>query len=364
MEQHNFHIDSDITIARLPDGSFYDSQEIFELQKEAIFKSAWHWIGVHNAVREAESAFPFELMEGFLAVPLVLTKGSDGLIRLLSNVCTHRGNILSQKPGPCKVLRCQYHGRRFELDGTLSHAPGFDECENFPDASDNLPSVPMAEWGPFLFANLSPRHSFGLWTSDLKNYLHWLPIHQFRLDSTRTKEYVFDANWALYVENYLEGFHIPFVHGGLNATIDISQYETELLEYGVLQKAIAKEDELAFELPPESPDFGKRIAAYYFWLFPNTMLNFYPWGLSLNIVRPLGTGKTKVSFVTYVQHGHLLDRGAGANLDTVEKEDEDVVLNVQRGIRSSLHKGGRYSPEFEKGVHHFHRLMMGALEKA
>ena len=93
------------------------------------------------------------------------------------------------------------------------------------------------------------------------------------------------------------------------------------------------------------------------------MFNFYPWGLSLNIVRPLSTGKTKVSFVTYVQHGHLLERGAGSNLDKVEMEDEDVVLNVQRGIRSSLYKGGRYSPEFEKGLHHFHRLMMGALEK-
>lgn len=362
MKRKSFYVDPEIELARTPDGSFYTSEEVFQLQKERIFASSWQWIGVHNAVREQESAFPFDFLDGLLSVPLVLTKGSDGLIRLLSNVCTHRGNVLLRKPGPWKTIRCAYHGRRFDLDGKLDAAPGFENCPDFPAATDNLPSVPMAEWGPFLFANLNPGHSFGLWISDLKRYLHWLPIHQFRLDSTRTKEFVFDANWALYIENYLEGFHIPFVHSGLNSVIDIKQYETELLEYGVLQKAVARDNEICFELPPESPDFGKRIAAYYFWLFPNTMLNFYPWGLSLNIVQPLGIGKTKVRFVTYVQHGHLLERGAGANLEMVEMEDEEVVLSVQRGLRSSLYKGGRYAPELEKGLHHFHRLMMGAFE--
>lgn len=356
-----FEIDPDIARAETPPGSFYSDLDIYARIREQIFTRSWQWIGVHAAVREPGTAFPFELLEGLLNEPLLLTKADDGLIRLMSNVCTHRGNVLVRKAGACKALRCAYHGRRFDMDGKLQYAPGFEECADFPRPSDNLAHVPMAEWGPFLFANLNPQHSFGLWTADLKNYLHWLPLQQFRLDSTRTKEFVFDANWMLYVENYLEGFHIPFVHKALNAAIDIQQYETELLQYGVLQKAIGREGQLVFDLPEESPDYGKDIAAYYFWLFPNMMLNFYPWGLSLNIVRPQGINKTKVSFLTYVHHPQILGRGAGGDLEVVEMEDEEVVLGVQRGIKARLYGRGRYSPTHERGVHHFHRMLLEIL---
>ncbi|MFN8394913.1 MAG: aromatic ring-hydroxylating dioxygenase subunit alpha [Bacteroidia bacterium] len=351
-------IDPDIQLARTPPGTFYTDPEAYEAMRTRVFSKSWQWIGVHSAVREPESTFPFTLLEGMLDEPLLLTKADDGLIRLVSNVCTHRGNLLQRKAGPCKALRCRYHGRRFDLTGQLTYAPGFETAEDFPSESDHLPSIPMAEWGPFLFASLGPAHSFGIWIADLKRYLHWLPLGQFRLDSTRTKDFTFDAHWALYVENYLEGFHIPFVHKGLNAAIDIQRYETELLEWGVLQKAIAKEGQISFDLPPESPDFGKQIAAYYFWLFPNLMLNFYPWGLSVNVVKPQGIRKTKVSFVTYVHQPQMLGRGAGADLEVVEMEDEEVVLDVQRGIGAKMYQRGRYSPTQEQGVHHFHRLLM------
>lgn len=354
-------IDPDIFLARTPPGGFYADIFAYDAIREQVFARSWQWVGVHNAVREAGSAFPFSMLEGLLDEPLLLTKAEDGLIRLMSNVCTHRGNILVHKPGPCKALRCRYHGRRFDLSGALQSAPGFEACEDFPGPEDNLPVVPMAEWGPFLFANLNPRHSFGLWMAEVKNYLHWLPIHQFRLDSTRTKEFTFDAHWVLYVENYLEGFHIPFVHKGLNAAIDIQQYQTELLEWGVLQKAVARDDQAAFDLPAESPDFGKRIAAYYFWLFPNLMLNFYPWGLSLNVVKPQGLRRTKVSFLTYVYQPHLLGQGAGADLEGVEMEDEAIVLAVQKGIAARMYQRGKYSPTQEQGVHHFHRLLFDLL---
>jgi choline monooxygenase len=357
----DFEIDPDITLAKTPPGRFYHDPQVYDAIRDRVFAHSWQWIGVHGAVREVASAFPFELLEGMLDEPLLLTRAEDGFIRLMSNVCTHRGNVLIKKSGACKAIRCSYHGRRFGLDGKLQHAPGFEDCANFPSGADDLAPVPMAEWGPFLFANLGPKFSFGSWTADLKNYLHWLPLQQFRLDSTRTRDFVFDANWALYVENYLEGFHIPFVHRGLNATIDIAQYETELLEWGVLQKAVASDNQLAFELPELSPDYGKRIAAYYFWLFPNLMLNFYPWGLSLNVVRPLGVGRTKVSFITYIHQPALLGQGAGADLHMVEMEDEEVVLNVQRGTKSRVYSQGRYSPAHERGVHHFHRMLVNAM---
>jgi len=87
------------------------------------------------------------------------------------------------------------------------------------------------------------------------------------------------------------------------------------------------------------------------------MFNFYPWGLSINIVNPLKINKTKVSFISYVLDPSKLNKGAGSNLEKVEKEDEIVVENVQKGVRSSFYKAGRFSPKREKGVHHFHVLL-------
>lgn len=112
-----------------------------------------------------------------------------------------------------------------------------------------------------------------------------------------------------------------------------------------------------FDLPPTSPDHGTDIAGYYFWLFPNLMLNFYPWGISVNVVKPLAVDRTRVSYLTYVADESKLDTGAGAALDRVEREDEAVVESVHRGIASRSYARGRYSPTREQGVHHFHRLL-------
>jgi choline monooxygenase len=161
----------------------------------------------------------------------------------------------------------------------------------------------------------------------------------------------------LYCENYLEGFHIPFVHAGLNAVLDFGEYTTEVFRYCNLQLGIGKKGDVCFDLPEDSVDYGKDVAAYYFWVFPNMMFNFYPWGLSLNIVQPLGVSETKVSFLTYVFDETKLNTGAGSGLDEVEHEDEEVVENVQKGIRSRFYSHGRYSPKREQGTHHFHSLI-------
>ncbi|MEO8210777.1 MAG: SRPBCC family protein, partial [bacterium] len=100
-----------------------------------------------------------------------------------------------------------------------------------------------------------------------------------------------------------------------------------------------------------------KISAFYYWIFPNTMFNFYPWGVSINVVRPVKPDLSKVSFLCYVWDEFRLDKGAGAGLDKVEREDEAIVENVQRGINSKLYNHGRYSVKRETGTHHFHRLI-------
>ena len=87
------------------------------------------------------------------------------------------------------------------------------------------------------------------------------------------------------------------------------------------------------------------------------MLNFYPWGLSVNIITPLSISKTKVEFKSYVWKDDLLNKGAGADVNKVELEDQEVVESVQKGINSRLYSYGRFSPKMEQGVHHFHNLV-------
>jgi choline monooxygenase len=188
-----------------------------------------------------------------------------------------------------------------------------------------------------------------------------MPFGQFYLEPSRARDYLVRANWALYCDNYLEGFHIPFIHASLNSVIDYGSYTTEVYDWCNLQLGIAASGEPCFDLPKDSPDSSRRIAAYYYWVFPNLMLNFYPWGLSVNLVRPLGPELTRVSFLPYVWDASKLDSGAGAALDRVEREDEVVVEAVQKGVKSRFYDRGRFSVAREQGVHHFHRLLAQTL---
>lgn len=354
----SYFVHPDILQARTLPGAFYRDVEAFDRMREQVFARAWHWLGVRNAVGQTGRVFPTTLLPDLLDEPVLLTHARDGEIRCMSNVCTHRGNLLVTKAGSANSLRCRYHGRRFGLDGQCEYMPAWEEHTDFPCPEDHLPQLPVERWGKFLFASLNPAIPFANWLEGLAERVDWIPTDQMRLDSGRSKTYTFEANWALYVDNYLEGFHIPFVHKSLNAALDFSQYETHLFPWGNVQVGIAAEGEPCFDLPYGHPDEGKRVAAWYFWFFPNLMLNYYPWGLSLNLVEPLGLGKTRVRYITYVWNPTLLDRGAGAGLDRVELEDEDIVLQVQRGIQAHLYDRGRYSPRLERGVHQFHRLLL------
>jgi choline monooxygenase len=178
-----------------------------------------------------------------------------------------------------------------------------------------------------------------------------------------SKDYLIQAHWALYCDNYLEGFHIPFVHEGLNKVLDYGSYATELHKYSSLQIGYSDDANETFDLPKDHIDYGKQVAAYYYWVFPNMMFNFYPWGLSVNIVKPISINRTKVSFLTYVYDHSKLHKGAGNDIDKVEREDEFIVENESKGIQSSFYKSGRFSPTREKGVHHFQRLIAQFLDK-
>ncbi|MBL8763654.1 MAG: Rieske 2Fe-2S domain-containing protein [Phycisphaerae bacterium] len=354
-------IDPDIRRASTLPKEVYTAPAVFETARERVFARSWQFIGDGDLVKVPGQVQPLTLMEGTLDEPVLLTRAQDDKVYCLSNVCTHRGNLLCTGAGREKSLVCGYHGRRFELDGFCRHMPEFEQVTGFPGPKDHLSRIPFASWSRFLFASPAPAAAFERVAADMVARVGWLPLDRFVPDAAMARDYLVRANWALYCDNYLEGFHIPFVHASLNKALDYGSYRTELFEWSSLQLGIAAHGEDAFDLPKSSSDYGLNVAAYYFWLFPNTMFNFYPWGLSINVVRPLGPSLTKVSFIPYLLDASKLERGAGAGLDRVEREDESVVEAVQRGLRSRHYERGRYSPTREQGVHHFHRLLARAL---
>jgi choline monooxygenase len=350
-------IDPDIRAASTLPAKVYSDPGYFALQQERVFAKSWQYAADSARVKAPGHVLPFTLLEGCLGEPLVITSDDDAELRCLSNVCTHRGALVVEGEGHLKSLRCRYHGRRFALDGSFVSMPEFDETKNFPTAADCLPKLPLEKWGPLLFTSLDPAIPFAEWMKPVNERVSWMPLDEFRRDQKTSRDYLIGANWALYCDNYLEEFHIPYVHAGLSDMLDYSSYYTELFPFGSLQMGIAKPGEPVFDLPSDHPDHGKNVAAFYFWLFPNLMLNFYPWGLSVNVVYPLGPARTRVSFISYVWNESLRDQGVGGDLHKVEMEDEEVVESVQRGVSSRLYDRGRFSARREVGTHHFHHLL-------
>jgi choline monooxygenase len=246
-----FQIDPDIRKAKTLPSEFYTDERFFELSKEKIFARTWQYAG---RVADLATLTPLEL----LGEPLLLVRNADG-VRCMSNVCTHRGKILIDEACDANLIRCGYHGRRFSLDGKFLSMPEFEGVENFPSEADDLTSVAVGEAGGFAFVSLDPIAELAEFVSDES----MVPLGSGELKLTSTREYRVNAHWALYCENYLEGFHIPFVHKSLNEVVDYGTYSTELSRYSSMQTGY---------------DADGNVAGRYAFIFPNTDVQFLPLG--------------------------------------------------------------------------------------
>jgi choline monooxygenase len=325
-----FNVHPDISKAETLSSEFYTERRFFYESQEKIFARIWQLVGTTDEVSNLK---PFNLLD----TPIVLAKDGEKL-NCFSNVCTHRGAILVEENCHKNGIRCRYHGRRFDLQGKFLSMPEFEETKNFPSEKDDLPTIPVGTWGNFIFASFNPISPLDEFLAEMQKTVQLSD----NLEFAGTKDYEVNAHWALYCENYLEGFHVPYVHQALNSVINYGTYTTETFRYSSLQTAF---------------DDDGNLAAHYFFIFPNLMFNFYPWGLSINIVKPINPSKTTVTYLTFVSDKAKAGIGAGGDLETVELEDQAIVESVQKGIRSRFYDKGRYSPTREQGTHHFHRLI-------
>ena len=190
------------------------------------------------------------------------------------------------------------------------------------------------------------------------------PFHCESMQWVMRKEWEIACNWKIYVDNYLEGYHVPVVHPGLHKELDYDNYVVEPRRYFSIQHAPLRPVEgSAADQRRYDPAAAAVPEAVYAWLFPNMMLNVYLGQMQTNVVLPLGHDRCKVVFEWYAEHppANAASDPSWTKLlafsDEIQDEDIEICEIVQRNLRSRVYDRGRYSAKRENGVHHFHSLL-------
>lgn len=353
-----FPFDLDITRASTIPARLYNDPVYLDLERDRVFGRTWQPVARAEQLAERGAFVTAEIGNE----ALVLVRDGEAL-RGFHNVCLHRAGPVASGCGRRHTLQCRYHGWTYDLEGRLVRAPGMEGAAGFTPDDFRLLPVQVAAWGPLVFANLD------LKAPPLAHFIEDLPARCARFEIERmryvmSREWRIDCNWKVYVDNFLEGYHVSVVHPGLHRELDVDRYAVEPHRYYSRQHA---------PLRPVSPHATDRKyvpragddEAHYYWIYPNWMLNIYQGQLQVNVVLPLDHRTTLVRFDWYALTPPAEGDADWARLVdfSYEIQDEDVAIceAVQRNLRSRLYDRGRYSPTKENGVHHFHALLHEAL---
>jgi choline monooxygenase len=343
-----YRFDPRLPFASTIPSDYYIDPSVLASEKRNVFARTWQLAGRGDQVREKGQFLTTTVADE----PLLIVRGDDGELRALSNVCRHRAGPVAKGEGKRPVLQCGYHGWTYALDGSLLRTPEMDGVECFDRQSFALPRFRIDAWNDLLFVNLDPA------ASPLREFLGDLATVSFggfRLAAR--KEWLVNCNWKVYVDNYLEGYHIPIVHPSLFREIDYPHYRTETgRNYSIQYAPLKRPQRIRTSDPNAKTD--------YYWLFPNLMLNVYPDNFSTNLIVPLGPDRTLTVFEWFFRDPDAAKAEIEQTIafsDEIQLEDIEICEAVQRGLRSSTYESGRYSPVRENGVHHFHGLYAAAM---
>jgi phenylpropionate dioxygenase-like ring-hydroxylating dioxygenase large terminal subunit len=324
-------------------GSFYTDPRIFALEARAVFGRTWQMIG-----RAAQVERPGQFIAAEVGGErVVVVRGDDGVLRAFFNVCRHHAAAVVTSPEGCaERLKCPYHGWTYGLDGALRTTPEFDGVEGFDRAANGLVPLKVDTWEKFVFVNLDPgatplRAYLGRLADDV------LPLRFDTLQFVERREYVLRCNWKVFVDNYLDGgYHVPYLHKGLNAILSFKEYTIETADRFCLQSS------------PAAGDALRRGTAKYYWLYPNLMLNWYEGYLDTNLVVPLDLDRMKVVFEFYFAGGPEGDERKSIDVsERIQDEDHAICESVQKGLASRAYGAGRLSVRREAGERLFHQLL-------
>jgi choline monooxygenase len=352
-------IDPDVSRAWSLPASLYTESSSFDLEKDRIFARTWQVVGHRHQLANPGDFFTTELQ----GEPLLLVRSGEGVLRGFYNVCRHRAGPPAEGCGSRKLFRCGYHGWTYDLDGKLIHAPEFENVQEFDRSYFALQPVRAEEWFNLIFVNLDPD------AEPLTKSLGQLPeqTERFRFGGMKLFErrsYEMRCNWKTYIDNYLEGYHLPSVHPGLNRELDYNAYSVEPYDRHVRQFSPIRGAQPGDATPRRYQESGQDLTTDYFWIFPNWMLNCYPDNVSLNIVLPLEAERSLAIFEWYLPEKDLGSAAAKAAVgfsDQIQIEDVAICETVQKNLHSRSYQRGRYSVKQEKGVHAFHRMYAASM---
>ncbi len=328
----------------------YTAPHWFDFEQREVFARHWQYV-CH------ESELPGigdHIARDIAGAPVVVVRDEACDLQAYYNVCRHRAGPLVTCDGKgLKRFRCQYHGWTYGLDGKLRQAPEMQDAKGFERENVALKSLHLITWQGLVFVALSgtaPRSEayFGGITERIA------PIDLTSMRHARQDVYEMNCNWKVYVDNFLEGYHIPLVHPELDKVVDYRSYTTELSDWHSLQTAPVSGNEDAY---------GQGEACYYF-LYPNTMLNILPGRVQTNRVEAIDANHCRVVFDYYYDKS---DAAAQARADAdatfsdeVQEEDRLICERVQKGLGSGAYEAGRLCPAQESGVWHFQNLLRQA----
>lgn len=353
----NFHLDSNLARAATIPADWYTDPGYLKLEQQKVFRRTWQYAATLEQLR-----FPGNYVAvDVVGVPVVLTRDQNGDLHAFYNICRHRAGIVAKGAGNRKTLQCLYHGWLYGLDGCLRTTPEFEGVENFDKADYGLLPIRVETWGPFIFVNMNAD------APSLIETLGNIPTETagFNFSNMRSvgrRDYYVNANWKVYIDNYLEGYHVPVAHPGLYRELDYAQYRVDTYRYYSSQYAPIR--------PVRTEDAAGRVytalqgddRAFYYWLFPNFMLNIYLGMLQINVIVPLSHDRTLTIFEWFFNDPGTPDtwnnlQDSMAFSDEIQQEDIEICEYVWRNLQVDVYTQGRYSVKRENGVHHFHQLL-------
>ena len=363
----------------------YTSPEFFALERERVFATGWVAVGLVADVDRPGACVVVEVA----GRSVILTRNRHGRLRGFHNVCRHRATRLLD-PGAREVghrgrIRCPYHNWTYDTDGTCLGTPLFEGSDvpagqeaifdtsgtrGFDRADHGLLEVGVDTWGPFLFVNLAAD------PAPLATQLGDLParLAGHRLDEwvpQRRRTYDVAANYKLVGENFMEYYHLPWVHPELNQVSRFSdhyRWQGPGMYTGMCTTPVSRNTEaggwdglapLGF-LGPQDAESGRFV-----WLFPSTALVVLPNHAFVLLNRPVGPSRTVETAILLAHPDSLDDPGAEQGIEQLEKfwdlvnrQDLEIVQRVQEGIENPAYRGGRMCFRFEEPLHRFQNMVV------
>ncbi len=335
--------------ARAMPKSIYTSEDFLAQEIEHVFAKEWFCAGRASSLKEAGDYITLELA----GQPIMVVRDADGQLRAQSNVCLHRMSTLLEGAGNTKSIVCPYHAWTYNLDGTLRGAPAMTLNEGFEKKGYCLPQVRCEEWLGWIMVSLNPDAkpaAQGL--SEVEDLVGQYGMEHYT--ETFHETHVWDTNWKVLAENFMESYHLPVCHAGtIGGLSKLEEMDCPPGKEAFNYHFILKDDSLKIALAHPS---NTRLEGQ--WRRTTTLLAIYPsllitltpgyfWYLSLH---PKGTGQVSIIFGGGMSPEFVNDPEAQAHfgqlkalLDDVNVEDRGCTEKVYKGLCSGFARPGHLS---------------------